>query len=152
MVVAVLVGAGAAVGGILSAPYLQPGSTFSSTTTRGITSQTSTDGVLSAQVTIGPMKPICVAGNAGGVSPYNFSGIDAVITSSSGASVTLGMSWAYDGCNEVGSVQVSLAPGSYTFNLTSCNYMGCSRALPVSFLITAGQTYSLDITVDTGIR
>jgi hypothetical protein len=110
VVVVVLVGASAALGTFLVAPNSTSGTTMTSKTTLGTTSHYTPDGILSAQVTIGPVQPVCFAGNAGGVPPHDFSGIDAVVTSSSGNSVTLAVSWAYVGCKETGSVPKQ--PGS----------------------------------------
>ena len=49
---------------------------------------------------------------------------------------------------------VDLAPGTYTINLTSCQWMDCSSpgALPKTFVVIAGQTTTINISIDTGIR
>jgi hypothetical protein len=113
--------------------------------------QVSPNGTLVSQISIGPMQPVCYVGNSVRPPPPSYS-MPQVIVSSSGRSWPLNATWAYDGCNVSGSVEASLSPGSYELNLSPCPYMGCARVLPMSFTIIPGQTLSLDVTIDTGIR
>jgi hypothetical protein len=88
-----------------------------------------------------------------GPAPSLYSSIAAVVTSQlSGQAVTLPISWLSNGCGVSGSLEASLAPGAYSLNLSSCQFMGCSSALPKSFAIVAGLSTSVNISIDTGIR
>jgi len=109
-------------------------------------------GTLGANFSIGPTEPVCKANATIGPAPQPYSSIVAVVASSSGLVSTLPIAWVSNGCEVVGVAQASLAPGSYSLNLSSCTFMGCSSALPKSFAIAAGQSTSVDVSVDTGIR
>ena len=155
--VALLVGSAAAIGSLTANVNLTTADiTTTPTTLRPTPLQTtyptSLDGSLFAQITIGPIQPICVVGNMGSTPPSSFPDIEVVISSSTGQVVSLPVDWVYDGCNVTGSVQTALSPGIYSLDLTSCPFMGCSRSLPVSFTIMSSQSTSLDVSIDTGIR
>jgi hypothetical protein len=123
------------------------GSTSSTVTGTGAT------GTLEANFSIGPTAPVCRANSTITVSPPLYSSIEAVVTSQpSGQAVTLPISWLSNGCSVSGSLKASLAPGTYSLNLSSCQLMGCSSALPKSFVVVEGQTTSVNISIDTGIR
>jgi hypothetical protein len=120
--------------------------------TSSITTGTGTLGTLGASFNIGPTAPVCRANASIGPAPQPYSSIDLVVNSSSGQVMTLPISWVSNGCEVSGVVQASLAPGSYSLNLSSCTFMGCSSALPKSFVMVAGQTISVNVSIDTGIR
>ncbi len=122
--------------------------TSTSTTATG----TYTTGTLGASFSIGPTMPVCNANATMGPAPQPYASIEAVVNSSSGQVSTLPISWVSSGCAVMGVVQASLAPGSYSLNLSSCTYMGCNSALPKSFVIVAGQSTSVSVSIDTGIR
>jgi hypothetical protein len=85
-----------------------------------------------------------------------YSSIGAVVTPQpSGQALTLPILWLSNGCSVTGTLNTSLAPGTYTLNLTSCQWMGCSSpgsALPKTFVVIAGQTTTINVSIDTGIR
>jgi hypothetical protein len=128
-----------------------------STTTGTSTSSTATGagstGALEANFSVGPTQPVCMANSTVGPAPAQYSSIEAVVTSQpSGRATTLSISWLSNGCSVSGSLEAPLAPGTYSLNLSSCQWMGCSSAVPKSFVVVAGQTTSVDISIDTGIR
>jgi len=109
-------------------------------------------GTLDANFSIGPTRPLCTANSTVGPAPSSYSSIEAVVTPSpSGQASTLPVVWTSNGCEVYGSLQASLAPGAYSLNLSSCNFLGCVSALPRSFLVVAGQSASLDVQIETGI-
>jgi hypothetical protein len=110
-------------------------------------------GTLEASFSVGPTQPVCSANATVGPAPASYSSIEAVVSPSpSGQAVSLPIAWTSNGCEVSGSVQASLAPGSYSLSLSSCTFMGCASALPMSFVIVAGQSTSVDVSIDTGIR
>jgi hypothetical protein len=110
-------------------------------------------GTLDATFSVGPTQPVCSANATVGPAPSTYSSIEAVVTPSpSGLASTLPIAWTTNGCEVSGSLQASLAPGSYSLSLSSCTFMGCSSALPKSFVVVVGQSTSLDVSIDTGIR
>jgi hypothetical protein len=121
------------------------------------TSSTSTGtslmGTLEASFSVGPTEPVCSANATVGPAPSSYSSIEAVVSPSpSGQAVNLPIAWTSSGCAVSGTVQASLAPGLYSLSLSSCTFMGCASALPKSFVIVAGQSTSVDVSIDTGIR
>jgi hypothetical protein len=110
-------------------------------------------GTLQASFDIGPTQPVCRANATVGPASAQYASIEAVVTSQpSGRAVTLPVSWLSNGCSVSGSLEAPLAPGAYSLDLSSCQFMGCSSALPKSFVVAAGQTTSVDVSIDTGIR
>lgn len=53
---------------------------------------------------------------------------------------------------EEGSFRVSLEPNTYAIRLEGCNFLGCSEAFPVEKIIGAGETVTLNVDLDIGIR
>ncbi|MDA4131553.1 MAG: hypothetical protein OK454_00305 [Thaumarchaeota archaeon] len=114
---------------------------------------TSLMGTLEASFSIGPTQPVCSADSMMGPAPSTYSSIEAVVTPSpSGQATNFPIVWNSNSCEVSASVQASLAPGSYSLSLSSCTFMGCASALPRSFVIVAGQSTSVDVSIDTGIR
>jgi len=126
------------------------GSTTSSRTGTGSV------GTLQASFDVGPTAPVCRANMTITSAPSLYSSIQAVVTPQpSGQALTLPISWLSNGCSVTGTLSASLAPGAYTLNLTSCQWMGCSSsgsALPKTFVVIAGQTTTINVSIDTGIR
>jgi hypothetical protein len=114
---------------------------------------TSLMGTLEASFSVGPTQPVCSANATVGPAPSSYSSIEAVVSPSpSGQAMTLPIAWTSSGCGVSGTVKASLAPGSYSLSLSSCTFMGCASALPKSFVIVAGQSTTIDVSIDTGIR
>ncbi|MEK9659539.1 MAG: hypothetical protein VW450_06325 [Chloroflexota bacterium] len=51
-----------------------------------------------------------------------------------------------------GTFSASVPAGLYTVGLTDCDFLGCERALPVRVEVRAGDSATLTIEIDTGIR
>jgi hypothetical protein len=110
-------------------------------------------GSLDARFSIGPIEPVCSANSTVGPAPSPYSSIEAVVSPSpSGQASTFPIIWTSNGCEVSGSLQASLDPGSYSLSLSSCTFSGCASALPRSFLVVSGQSTSVDVSIDTGIR
>jgi len=136
---------------------ISAGGTTSSATSGSSTSSTTTGtgpmGMLDANFSIGPIAPVCRANMTIGSAPSLYSSTEAVVTPQpSGEAATLPISWLSNGCSVSGSLETSLAPGTYSLTLSSCQWMGCSSALPKSFVVVAGKTTSISVSIDTGIR
>ncbi len=54
--------------------------------------------------------------------------------------------------NQDGTFQAEVPAGNYVVNLSTCEHLGCSSSLPVEIVIKKGETYELNINIDTGIR
>lgn len=108
-------------------------------------------GALAAAVSVGPTQPVCRIQPAEGTPPANYNSTKAAIIDSSGSAAVYPLAWRWGGCYEDGTLTTSLAPGSYTFNLTNCAWEGCKSALPKTFDIYAGQTTGLNVSIFTGI-
>ena len=114
---------------------------------------TASAGTLAASFSVGPTQPVCSANATIGPAPATYSSIEAVVTPSpSGAPTTLPIAWISTGCSVTGTVEASLPPGAYSLSLSNCPFLQCSSALPKGFVIVAGQSTSVDVSIDTGIR
>jgi hypothetical protein len=143
------VAAGDEWGSVVVVHFTVGGGAATSTTTTA----SSTLGALEAGFSVGPTEPVCMANSTTGPAPSQYSSIEAVVTSQpSGQNATFPVSWLSDSCSVSGSFTASLPPGSYSLSLSSCQWMGCGSALPESFTISAGQTSSVQVSIDTGIR
>lgn len=119
---------------------------------QGSTTSSGQQGTLSASISIGPTYPVCSANATTGPAPSPYSSLEAVVVSSSGANTTVPVEWLSNGCEVSGSFELGLTPGTYTLELSSCTFMGCSSSLPQAFSISPGQTTDVTVSVDTGIR
>jgi hypothetical protein len=43
-------------------------------------------------------------------------------------------------------------PGTYSLTMSNCTFLGCSRVLPMTITVKQGETTTLQIKIDTGIR
>ena len=116
----------------------------------GDDSQTSTpplpdraEGFLSGQVTIGPLCPVEPCPSPV-VDPYSSRAL--VITSEAPISeVTVPL-------RQDGSFSAVVPALTYEVNLTDCDFLGCSQALPIIVIVEPGETTTITIDIDTGIR
>jgi hypothetical protein len=99
-------------------------------------------GVLTGSVIIGPLCPVepCT-----GSFDHIYSGRELVLQQPGG--VLLQVPLRSDGAFE-GVVPI----GTYAIHIDPCEYLGCLGAFPVSVEIGDGETYILNIDIDTGIR
>ena len=101
---------------------------------------------ITGRVTIANVSPICsVTGSVPSTGP------DLVVSSSTGMVKVVALSWTLqDRCELVAPFQVTLAPGTYSLTLLSCNYLGC-RVLPVSVVVVSGLYTPVKLNIVTGI-
>jgi hypothetical protein len=103
-------------------------------------------GTLQGQVTIGPICPVERPDQPCTPSPDTYAARKVLVFSSDGATLVATVS-----LNETGYYRVALDPGSYVVNI---NRGGIDRSLdmPRTITLAAGETITLDISIDTGIR
>lgn len=98
--------------------------------------------MVQGRVSIGPLCPVEPCGND---VPNPYAGRSVVLSSENLGPVDVPL--AADGTFEV-----LLPEGEYTIDLTDCAFLGCSHTLPVPARVVAGETTTLSIDIDTGIR
>ena len=98
-------------------------------------------GMLTGSVTIGPLCPIEPCADGGDV----YSSRELVLQQPDGVPLRVPL-------QPDGTFEAVVPTGSYTVNLDTCEYLGCDEAFPVSVDIREGETATLNIDIDTGIR
>jgi hypothetical protein len=101
-------------------------------------------GIVTGRVTIGPFCPVEPATGCP-ARPHTYSSRELVLKSSGGNRVFVPLS---DG----GTFSASVKSGIYTVTLTNCNFLGCSHDMPKNIALNAGNSTTVDIFIDTGIR
>ena len=101
---------------------------------------------ITGSVTIGNVSPVCsITGSAPATGP------DLVITSSNGRIQVVALNWTLENrCELIAPFQVTLSPGTYSLNLSSCSYMAC-RVLPITVVVVPGVFTPVRINIVTGI-
>lgn len=101
---------------------------------------------ITGSVTIANVSPVCsITGSAPATGP------DLVITSSNGRIQVVALNWTLQNrCELIAPFQVTLNPGTYSLNLSSCSYMGC-RVLPITVVVVPGVFTPVRINIITGI-
>jgi hypothetical protein len=54
--------------------------------------------------------------------------------------------------NGTGYFTAQVRPGTYSLTMSNCTFVGCSRVLPMTITVKQGETTTLQIKIDTGIR
>ncbi|MFQ5872936.1 MAG: hypothetical protein ACE5JL_03940 [Dehalococcoidia bacterium] len=100
------------------------------------------EGILTGSVTIGPLCPVepC-AEPLGDV----YASRELLLRQEGRESIRIPL-------GPDGSFAALLPAGYYEVDVTDCDFLGCSFALPVTITIEDGQTTTLGIDIDTGIR
>jgi hypothetical protein len=98
-------------------------------------------GTLEGRVSIGPLCPVEPCANA--VNPYQGRSLEL-----RGAYQPLRLVALADD----GTFSAQVPAGLYTVGLTDCGFLGCGQALPVRVEVRAGETATLTVDIDTGIR
>jgi hypothetical protein len=106
---------------------------------------------MAARFVVGPTQPVCYATATEGPAPSYYATIEAVVTDSNGMRTNHSIHWVSNGCYNTGTFGTTLAPGNYSVNLSSCNWLGCRSALPQSFVIQSDTTTNINISISTGI-
>lgn len=99
-------------------------------------------GVLEGAVTIGPLCPVEPCGDSS-VDPY--SGKELVLQQPGGVRIQVPI-------QSDGIFRAVITAGSYTVNMSPCEYLGCQTTFPITVDIVDGETATLNIDIDTGIR
>ena len=99
------------------------------------------EGVLSGSVNIGPLCPVepCTE------PPDVYSSRELLLSKEGGEPIRVPL-------ESDGSFEAMIPVGSYTVEVTNCEFLGCSFALPLSTEIRDGETTILNVNIDTGIR
>jgi len=101
---------------------------------------------ITGTVTIANVSPVCsITGSIPATGPA------LVITSPNRRIQVVSLNWTLQNrCELIAPLQVTLSPGTYSLNLSSCSYMGC-RVLPITVVVVPGVFTPVRINIVTGI-
>jgi len=107
--------------------------------------------LLQGAVTIGPISPVERPGENPPVSPEVFAARNLIIYDESGKNLVREVYFTQIGQGATGYYTAQIAPGTYVVDI---NHLGMDRAdnLPVKITVTADETVTIDVDIDTGIR
>jgi hypothetical protein len=107
--------------------------------------------LLQGAVTIGPLTPVQQVGVCPTAAPAVFSSRHLVIYDESGKKLVREVYFTQIGNSASGYYTAQIAPGSYTIDI---NRNGIDRAegLPKKISVSADETVTIDVNIDTGIR
>jgi hypothetical protein len=107
--------------------------------------------LLQGAVTIGPISPVERPGENPPVPPEVFSSRYLIIYDESGERLVREVYFTQIGQSATGYYTAQIAPGTYTVDI---NHAGIDRAdnLPVKITVSADETVTIDVNIDTGIR
>jgi len=107
--------------------------------------------LLKGAVTIGPIWPVETPGQDQPVPPEVFTSRKIMVYDASGEKLVAEVSITQIGQTAGGYYTVLLAPGTYTIDIL---HQGIDHAdgLPAEITLSSGETLTLDINIDTGIR
>ncbi len=107
--------------------------------------------LLQGAVTIGPISPVERPGENPPVPPEVFSSRKLIISDESGKKLVREVYFTQIGHGATGYYTAQIAPGTYTIDI---NRLGVDRAdnLPQKITVSADETVTIDINIDTGIR
>ena len=107
--------------------------------------------LLQGAVTIGPISPVERPGENPTVPPEVFSARKIVIYDESGKNLVREVYFTQIGQGATGYYTAQIAPGTYVVDI---NHLGIDRAanLPQKISVSADETVTIDVDIDTGIR
>jgi len=107
--------------------------------------------LLQGAVTIGPISPVEGPGVDPIVPPEAFSSRYIIIYDESGKNLVREVYFTQIGNGVTGYYTAQIAPGTYVIDI---NHLGMDRAanLPVKITVSADETVTIDVHIDTGIR
>jgi len=107
--------------------------------------------LLQGSVTIGPIWPVEVPGEDRPVPPEVFSSRKIMIYDGSGVKLVREVYFTQIGQTAYGYYTAQIAPGTYTIDI---NRQGIDSAdnLPQKITVSADETVTIDVNIDTGIR
>jgi hypothetical protein len=108
-------------------------------------------GLLQGAVTIGPIFPVEIPGDTRPVPPEVFSSRKVMIYDESGKNLVREVSITQIGQTANGYYTAQLALGMYVVDI---NHLGIDRSgnLPQKITVSANETVTIDLNIDTGIR
>jgi hypothetical protein len=106
------------------------------------TATTAPQGTLSGQISVGPLCPVEPC-DTPVVSPYD--GLEVVLSrdGAEAARIAVGADGSFSG---------EAPAGEYELDVQPCQFLGCNAALPLDVSVGSGQTETVTIDIDTGIR
>lgn len=107
--------------------------------------------LLQGAVTIGPISPVERPGESTPVPPEVFSSRYLVIYDESGEKLVREVYFTQIGTGATGYYTAQVAPGTYVVDI---NRLGINTAdnLPMKITVSADETVTIDVDIDTGIR
>jgi len=107
--------------------------------------------LLQGAVTIGPISPVERPGENPPVPAEVFSSRYLIIYDESGQRLVREVYFTQIGNGATGYYTTQIAPGTYVVDI---NHLGMDRAdgLPVKITVSADETVTIDVNIDTGIR
>ena len=107
--------------------------------------------LLQGAVTIGPVSPVEGPGVNPVVPPEVFSARKLIIYDASGKHLVREVYFTQIGTGATGYYTAQIAPGTYTVDI---NHVGIDAAanLPQKITVSADETVTIDVNIDTGIR
>jgi hypothetical protein len=107
--------------------------------------------LLQGAVNIGPIFPVEIPGETRPVTPQVFSSRKVMIYDESGKNLVREVYITQIGQGATGYYTAQLAPGTYTVDI---NHLGIDKSgnLPQKITVSADETVTIDINIDTGIR
>lgn len=105
------------------------------------TSTPPAEGAISGTLSVGPLCPVEPCSNP--INPYP--GLQVAIVRNDEVVALLDV-------NEDGAFSGPVPAGEYQLNVQPCEFLGCRFSLPVPITVIEGQTATVDIDIDTGIR
>ena len=107
--------------------------------------------LLQGAVTIGPISPVERPGESLPVPPEVFSSRYLIIYDESGKNLVREVYFTQIGQGATGYYTAQIAPGTYVVDIS---HLGIDRAanLPQKITVTADETVTIDVNIDTGIR
>ena len=107
--------------------------------------------LLQGAVTIGPISPVERPGENPLVPPEVFDARHLVLYDESGKHLVREVYFTQIGAGATGYYTAQIAPGTYVVDI---NHAGMDRVanLPVKITVTADETVTIDVNIDTGIR
>ena len=107
--------------------------------------------LLQGAVTIGPISPVEGPGENPPVPPEVFAARKLIIYDESGKNLVREVYFTQIGQGATGYYTAQLAPGTYVVDI---NHLGMDRAdnLPQKISVSADETVTIDVNIDTGIH
>lgn len=101
-------------------------------------------GTIEGTVTIGPWTPVEPPGGSH-PPPEVFTSRRIILEGSLFSRIEVPM-------NGTGFFRAQVRSGTYRVTMTNCTFLGCVRVLPLTVTVRPGETTTVNIDIDTGIR